>query len=118
MIKLFKTCPNRDMWHRRPPKSEDIWHEEYFAKRNWSGHVMWINSLAAMNFEPGEDNSVVSLQETITEWKKHYKTQWIEEAIRMWCVETCTGRWDKFFIYGVEFENEADAILFKFAWCV
>lgn len=117
MIKLFKTCPNRDTWHTRPPKSEDIWYEEYLAKRNWLGYVMWIDSMAGMNFEACEDNPVEDLQKTLENWKEHYKTQYVEEAIRMWCVENCTGRWDKFFTYGVEFEKEEDAALFKFVWC-
>ena len=100
------------------PKTEDIFYEEYLQKRGWEGHVMWIDSLAGMNFEACEDNPVAALQQTLENWKEHYKTQYVEEAISFWCREHCEGRWDKFFIYGVEFESKEDAVLFKLSWCL
>jgi len=118
LVKIFKVCPNRSDWHLTPPTSKDVWDDEYLAKRKWTGYLIWINSLVVRNFYPNEDNPVEDLQKNIAKWEKYYNTFYTEEAIRMWCAENCMGRWDKFFIYGVEFEKEEDAVLFKFTWCL
>lgn len=116
MIKLFNNCPNRDCWHLQPPKTEEVFHDEYLKKRGWYGTLVWINSLVAVSFLLHEENPVKDLQDTARSWLNHYNVNYIEQAISFWCQEHCIGRWDKFFIYGVEFEKEEDAILFKLQW--
>ena len=107
----------------RPPCAEDIWTDEYIKKRGWQGDYIFCVPIEADLDElwyghTDDADYFRALRDNVDELKKYYNTQYIENAICAWCVENCSGRWDRFLKYGIEFEDEADAVLFKFVWCL
>lgn len=117
--KIFNTEAYRLIWHLDTTKqqltSEDIFTASYIKKRGWTGRLMWLAPDRSLSYLR-EYNSSTAEQKIVTEWMEYYKTSIIENAILNWCNDFCRGKWDRFFKFGVEFEKEEDAILFKFHW--
>jgi len=118
LIAVFKNCYKRVDWCLNPPHASEVWIDEYLEKRGWTGYSMWIDPLKSTDFLPDDYDPCEDNQNTVKCWMIYYQVKHMEDAVVNWCYEHCTGRWDRFLKYGVEFENKEDALYFKLAWCV
>lgn len=81
--------------------------EGYIFKRGWIAKATVVLP-SNRAFQSGPD--------IWTEFADQYETTHIEVAIVAWLEENCEHRWDRLTRYSVEFEDESDAVLFKFCW--
>lgn len=95
-----------EKWLTEPPDPTDVFTESYLEKRGWVGTAHWIIT----------DYFSDEFEQKVRDWTGHYGVKHLEDAVVYWCRENCTGRWDRFFKYGVEFELEEDLFLFKLSW--
>lgn len=97
--------------------------ESYLKKRGWIGTTI-VNLEAEMQSRPYEEIlhhgnalGLIKSKEEYFNLKLNFGyIAYFQDQVNLWLKENCEGRWDKLGVWIVEFELEADAMLYKLTW--